>query len=259
MKNRVYLTVVATALLAFSLIIPVAASEELATNKMPVLTLNDSNKEPFTTANKDGFLDIILTEAFRRIGFKLNTVQLPPERGLLSANNGILDGDVNRIIGLDKIYKNLLRVPEKIRDSEFCALSKNANIVNTPDELNKQVVGHIKGWKIYDTMMAHSEKVITANSPQQLFRLLKINRIDVALYACAEGIDLAQRLSMKNIHILKPAFKQTELFLYLNKRHAALLPKLSKALREIKKEGLYDHLYHEKILPYYEHQEISHH
>jgi len=249
MIKRVSLTVIFSLVSLFLLFASVSASE-----KMPVITLNDSNKEPFTTNNRDGFLDIVLTEAFRRTGFSLNTVRLPPERGLLSANKGIVDGEVNRIAGLNKIYKNLIRVPEKIRDSEFCALSKNAAFVNTPDELNKQVVGHIKGWKIYDKMMLGSEKVITASSPRQLFRLLNMGRIDIALYACVEGLDLAKRLNMKGIHILKPAFTQTKLFVYLNKRHASLVPRLSKALYEIKKEGLYDRLYREKILPYYEHK-----
>lgn len=243
-------------IVALSSILSLAATAQVP-EEMPVIILNDSNKEPFTTKNRDGFLDIILTEAFRRIGFRLNTVHLPPERGLLSANEGIVDGEVNRIIGLDKIYKNLRRVPEKVRNSEFCALSKNPAIVNTVDELNKQVVGHIKGWKIYEKMMVGSERVITANSPQQLFRLLKKNRIDVALYDCVEGLDLAQRFNIKTLYMLEPAFDQTELFLYLNKHYADLVPRLSKALNDIKEEGFYDELYREKILPYYENREKS--
>lgn len=246
MKKQGFLIAVFATLSIVLLPIPSQALEQ-----MPVLTLNDSNHEPFTTKNNDGFTDIVLKEIFRRIGFRVNTVQLPPERGLLSANDGIIDGEVNRIAGLNKLYKNLVRVPEKIRDSEFCALSKDATIINTPDELNKRVVGHIKGWKIYDKMMEKSAKVITANSPQQLFQLLKINRIEVALYACAEGIERAKRLDMKDIHVLKPLFSQTELFIYLNKRHSSLVPKLGKALYDFKKEGLYMQLYREKILPYY--------
>jgi len=193
----------------------------------------------------------VLREAFQRIGYSLKTVQLPPERGLLSANAGIVDGEVNRIAGLTKIYENLIKVPEKIRDSEFCALSKDANIINSPEALNQRIVGHIKGWKIYEKMMSGSNNVITVSSPKQLFRLLEMNRIEVALYGCAEGIELARQLNMKNIHILNPAFTQTELFVYLNKRHVKLVAKLVKALREIKKEGLYERLYRVKIvLPY---------
>ncbi|NOX09677.1 MAG: transporter substrate-binding domain-containing protein [Gammaproteobacteria bacterium] len=246
MSKRFFLVIIGMMSLVVSSLSSAQALEE-----MPVITLNDSNKEPFTTKDKDGFLDIVLTEAFHRIGFRLNTVHLPPERGLLSANEGIVDGEVNRIIGLDNIYKNLRRVPEKVRDSEFCALSKNPAIVNTPDELNKQVVGHIKGWKIYEKMMVGSKRVITAHSPEQLFRLLKINRIDVALYDCVEGLDIAKRFNINELYILEPEFDQTELFLYLNKRYVGLVSKLSKALRDIKEEGLYDNLYREKILPYY--------
>ncbi len=247
MKVQWGLIITFTWLSTVSFISPTIASENV-----PTITLNDSNKEPFTTKARDGFLDIILTEAFRRIGYKLNTVQLPPERGLLAANEGIVDGDVNRIKGLEKTYPNLQRVPEKIRDSEFCALSKNNSISNTPNELKKRVVGHIKGWKIYDKMMATSKKVITASSPTQLFRLLEVNRIEVALYSCVEGLDLAQRLGINNIHILKPDFQQVKLFIYLNNKHANLIPQLSSALLLIKNEGLYDSVYQKKIFPYYE-------
>ncbi len=246
MKKRLFI-IGALFVYSLALTFPVQAS-----NTRPQILLNDSNKEPFTTKNRDGFLDLVLQEAFKRIGFNLKTVQLPPERGLLSANAGIVDGEVNRIAGLGKIYKNLIKVPEKIRDSEFCALSKDANIVNTPKVLNQHVVGHIKGWKVYDKMMAGSSNVITANSPKQLFRLLNIDRIDVALYSCVEGLELAQQLNMKNIHVLKPAFTQTALFVYLNKRHIKLVAKLSQVLQDLKKEGFYGKLYREKIeQPYY--------
>jgi polar amino acid transport system substrate-binding protein len=253
MKRRIFFMVWMVVLTSFFS----SAGLSQGLEKMPVLTLNDSNKAPFTTKNGDGFLDLVLLEVFRRIGYTLHMVRLPPERGLLSANQGIVDGDVNRIAGLDSLYLNLLPVPEKIRNSEFCALSKSAGLVNRVDELNNWVVGHIKGWKIYDKMMAGSDKVITANSPQQLFRLLDMGRIDVALYSCAEGLDMARQLGVKGIKILKPAFKQRALFLYLNKRHAALLPKISKALIEIKREGLYARLYDEKIAPYYENMQDS--
>jgi len=251
MEKQIYRII----MFALMSVLLLAASSVQALEKLPILTLNDTNREPLSTKNKDGFLDLVLTEAFRRIGFQFNSVQLPPERGLLSANAGIVDGEVNRIAGLDKAYKNLLRVPEKLRDSDFCALSKNSEIINTPVELKNHVVGHIKGWKIYEKMMSGSNKVITANNPQQLFRLLKINRIDVALYACVEGLEMAKQLGLKNIHLLKPAFTQIPLYVYLNKRHIDLVPKLDKALRDIKKEGFYDRLYREKIQPYYNSQD----
>jgi len=232
-----YIYLVLTLMLVCFVVGNVVAEE---TSLLPIITLNDANKEPYTTMNNDGFLDVVLIEAFRRIGYQFKKVRLPPERGLLSANEGIVDGEVNRIGGIEKIYTNLRRVPEKIRDSDFCVLSKNTDIKNHPKELGQYVVGYIKGWKIYEKMMAGSEMTITANDPQQLFRLLKINRIEVALYTCMQGFILAKENNIEGIKVLEPRLKQREMFVFLNKKHEDLLPKLSKALKNIKQEGLYD-------------------
>jgi len=221
------------------------------TETMPVIILNDANKEPFTTEKNDGFLNVLLIEAFKRIGYKMDTVRLPAERGLLSANEGIVDGEVNRIAGMEKTYKNLRRVPEKLRDSDFCVLSKDESIVNTPEELEKHAVGYVKGWKIYEKMMSGSNHVITADNPPQLFRLLQLNRIDIALYTCLQGFYLAKEFNVENIKVLKPELVQRGMFLYLNKRYEHLLPSLTQVLKDIKKEGLYDKYYREKILSYY--------
>jgi len=232
-------------LLFFSLSAFADTSESL-----PVITLNDTNKTPYTTKSSDGFIDVLLTEAFKRIGYKYQAIRLPPERGLISANDGVLDGEVNRIAGIEKTYKNLRRVAEKIRDSDFCVLSKNANIVNSPQELKKYVVGYIKGWKIYEKMMLGSSNVITADNPQQLLRLLKIDRIDAALYTCLQGAIIAKNLNIEGVKVLEPRLKQRQMHLYLNKKYEHLVPALNQALQDIKQEGLYDNWYKEKILPY---------
>jgi len=217
---------------------------------MPEIVLNDTNKLPYTTINKDGFLDLVMAEAFKRVGFKLIMVRLPAERGLLGANEGVVDGELNRIAGIQKVYKNLIPVPEKIRNSDFCVLSKKPDIVNSPEVLGRHVVGYIKGWKIYEKMMAGSDNVITTDNPQQLFRLLKINRIDAALYTCMQGYIIAKELNIENMKILEPRIKQRGMFMYLNKKYEHIIPAISKALKDIKHEGLYDQLYKEKISPF---------
>jgi len=215
----------------------------------PYLTINTISQPPFTTKDKDGFLDLLLAEAFKRVGVSFKIVNLPAERGLIAANDDIIDGDLPRIKGLSKNYKNLIMVPEKVRDTDFCALSKNPDISAKPDELIKHVIGYIKGWKIYDKMMAGSKRVITADSAKQLFRLLKLNRIDVALYNCINGIVVSNKMGIQGVKILQPAFPKGKMYLYLNKKHIKLVPQISKALHEIKAEGIYKSLYRKKIMP----------
>lgn len=216
--------------------------------ELPVLVLNDPNAPPFTTTDGKGFLDAVAGEAFRRAGVRLQLVRLPAERGLLNANAGIEDGDLNRIAGLEAQYPNLVRVPVKLADWEFTAFSKNAALPASLDGLRTHPVGYIKGWKIYEKQFAGAQDVVTAGDPEQLFRQLHLDRIEVALYAHWEGLSLIQRQGLKGVVALDPPLAKREMFIYLHKRHAALVPKLAEALRAIKAEGLYDRLYREKVL-----------
>jgi polar amino acid transport system substrate-binding protein len=213
----------------------------------PVLILNDTNEPPFTTANRDGFLDVIAGEAFRRAGAELQLQKLPAERGLINASAGLLDGDMVRIAGLEQQYPNLVRVPEKLVDWEFSAFSKDASIPSNWKAIRVLSAGHIKGWKIYEQHLAGAGQVTTADDPEQLFRLLELNRIDVALYERIFGVVLARQQGMHGVRPLEPPLATREMFIYLNKKHSAYVPAIAKALRAIKREGLYTRVCREKL------------
>lgn len=215
---------------------------------MPVLRINDTNEPPFTTADNRGFLDAVVGEAFRRAGVKLKLIKLPAERALRNVNAGIDDGDLARIAGLEAEYPNLVRVPEKLMDWEFAAFSRNPALPARWETLRGLPVGHIRGWKIYERELAGAPYVVTAEDTAQLFRQLQLGRIDVALYARWQGLDLLQREGLSEVHMLEPVLARREMFLYLHKRHAARVPQIAEALRAIKAEGLYARLYREKVL-----------
>ena len=215
-----------------------------------VLVFNDVNEPPLTTPEHTGFLDVIATEAFRRIGVGLRLVKLPAERALLLANDGLQDGDLTRIAGLEEQYPNLVRVPEKLIDWDFAAFSKDASIPADFEAIRRHSTGLIKGWKIYERNMAGAVQVITVDDPEQLFRLLDHDRIDVALYARWMGLAFIQKHALKNIRLLEPPLMSRAMYVYLNKRHTKLVPRLAQALRALKREGFYQRVYRQKLMPY---------
>lgn len=215
-----------------------------------VLVLNNANEPPYTTDARDGFMDIVATEAFRRVGVELRLVKLPAERGLLNANAGIEDGELARIAGLEKQYPNLIRVPEKLAELAFAAFGKNAAIPGKWDAIRPRAVGYIKGWKIYEQQMAGAPRVTTADNAEQLFRLLVLGRVEIALYEHWMGLALAKQQGIKGVQPLRPALATREMFIYLHKRHADLVAPLAAALRALKAEGFYDRIQRERLAPY---------
>ncbi|MDH4274680.1 MAG: transporter substrate-binding domain-containing protein [Gammaproteobacteria bacterium] len=214
------------------------------------LILNDTNEAPLTTINHDGFVDIIATEAFRRAGLTYHLVKRPAERALIDSNKGILDGELSRIEGLEKQYPNLVRVPEVLVTWLFTAFSKQDDIPANLAAINQHTVGFIKGWKIFEQMTAGAKTVLTANDPNQLFRMLHLERVEVILYMHAGGNVLIEQQGLRGIHALTPPLATRDMFIYLNKRHAKLIARLSNALRNLKADGFYQRTYDKALSRY---------
>jgi polar amino acid transport system substrate-binding protein len=230
--------------LAFLLVLRVYAADPTPT----VLVLNNPTAPPFTTDEHDGLLDLVVGEAFQRAGLRLKLVTLPAERGLINANAGIEDGDLSRIAGIEKVYPNLMRVPEKIFDMDFVAFTRS-NLIKTASwhDLQGYSVGFIKGWKIFEQNLPPKTEIITAEAPDQLMDMLALGRVQIVLYSRWMGLALAQHKGIQDIKVIEPALAQREMYVYLNKRHAAYVPAVAKALREIKQDGTYSKICIEKF------------
>lgn len=214
------------------------------------LVLSDTYDVPYTTVAGDGFLDLVAQQAFRRAGVDMKFIRVPPERALLNANAGIEDGVSARISGLEKTYPNLVQVPERVLEFHFVAFTQNVKLERAGwQEISPLIVGHIRGWKIFEQNLLPGTRVTVVDTAEQLFDMLNRGRIDVALYERWLGLALARKMNISGLRILDPPLAERDMFIYLHKQHEALVPKLARALREIKAEGLYSDVCRDKFAP----------
>jgi len=205
------------------------------------LTINTAATAPLSTMQQNGFLDSIAKEMFKRNNLGLEIIVLPAERALISSNSGIIDGELIRIEGMEKFYKNLIRVPETIFIQDFVAFAKNPSIkINGWDDLKPLTVAYINGWKIFEINVPEQAKTIIVKDSQQLFTLLEKNRVDVVLISRFLGLDAIFKRKLKGVRLVVPPLIQKKMHLYLNKKHKNLIPDLVKTLKNIKSEGIYD-------------------
>lgn len=206
----------------------------------PTLVLNNANSVPFTNEAGTGLVDVVAGEAFRRAGLKIKLIQLPAERALINANAGIEDGEVSRVAGIEKAYSNLVPVPEKLVDHHFVAFTRNATLNNiTWESLQPYTVGYIRGYKIVEKNVPSGTRISTANDAEQLFTMLDLGRIDIAIYRRWEGQAIAKKLGIQKLRIIEPSLAEAGIYIYLHKKHADKIPLIASALREIKAEGLF--------------------
>lgn len=189
-------------------------------------------------------LQALSQEAFRRVGQEFKLVSLPSERSLFAANQGEVDGEGLRVAGLSSQYSNLIQVPERYVRISFVAFAKDAtlNLDSGWASLYPHSVAFITGWKMFEANASGAKLVTKLDTPEQMFKMLDAGRVDLALYTLADGVALTRTMGLASIAPLTPALKDVDMYLYLHKRHAALVPKVARALREMKMDGTYNQI-----------------
>ena len=216
----------------------------------PIIKLNTTGQKPLNTGNQMGFMDEVAGEAFRRMGYTLQTVQLPAERGLKNANRGIVDGEMSRIKGIDKKYPNLIRVPEKIMDWEFVAFSYNPiTLAGGWNDLSGKSVSHINGWKLLETNIPTTAEITKTSNADNLFNLLRKRRTDFSIYERWGGRYLLNKMEMGEVRTCQSPLAVREMFIYLHKKNKQLVPKLAETLLAMKQDGSYQKLRDKHLMP----------
>jgi polar amino acid transport system substrate-binding protein len=221
-----------TLFLFFSLATPCIASQSLL--------ITTSMGPPVSNKSQTGFYDLIIHEAFRRINRQIDIDHQPTERSITNANSGVTDGEFPRISGLESLYPNLVRVPEKITDFEFVAFSKHHRKTMTSwDVLQAYDVAIVRGWKILEKNIINTRSLVRVKNHKLLFNLLANDRADIVVYSRLEGYATIRSLGLEGVVALEPPLAVREMYLYLNKKHEQLIKPLEQALREMKADGTY--------------------
>lgn len=205
-----------------------------------MLRVNTSVKPPYSTQEENGALDLVLREVFNRIGREIVFVRLPPERALYVANEGKSDAEVPRIRGLERKYPNLIMVPESILDYDFVAVTCLDDIeVNGWADLGHHSVGYIIGWKIFEENVPVEAETTRVATPSQLMQMVAYRRIQVGLYERYAGHHLARHMDLSCLREAGPPLSTLPMYLYLHASHASLVPRLTQALKDMKRDGTY--------------------
>ena len=229
----------------FAAVFALGVSSVLAAAAEPdVYILNTSTGAPYATKDHTGFQDLVVDEAFRRIGLKGRVESYEASaRALINANDGIDHGVAMRIKGLDKKYPNLVRVPERLVGNDFVAYSTGLDFTTDSWEtLLPYVVVYINGWLVFERNLDIEQKKTAVREPRQMFDMLNKGRVDVVLYERWQGLQRAKETGVV-VKTHEPPLASVDMFMYVHKNYAHLAPKLAQALRDMKADGTYQAIF----------------
>ncbi len=190
---------------------------------------------------------LLLTEAFKRIGYTFSMKTLPGKRSLHEANKGTFDGEAHRFAGLNDGYDfpNLIMVPEILQVIQNAMFSKQVTNLTMPwQELDKYSVTVPRG-SVWLTAMAkqYAKDVQELSSPEKMLDFVKQGRADIALMSI-EALDILASKPFKGSGIKQvgPVLSTLAIYSFIHKKHKTLVPKLAFALHQMKLDGSYQRL-----------------
>ena len=198
-------------------------------------TADDQDSPSSLTTN------LFLTECFHRLNFKLVILPRPSKRSIFEADQGAVDGDFSRTEAVAKVYPNLIRVPEHISSEFLAAFSTDPGLkIDGWDSLLPYHVAWVNGREICKDHLGHAARTSTGSNETVLLRFLSEDRAQVGVLGLDKGRALLLRLNITNVYPLSPPLEKAKLYLYLNKKHQALVPEVACMLRKMKKDGTYE-------------------
>ena len=198
--------------------------------------------EAITIAGVDGSADAeagraILEEVYGRLGIPLVIRMFPPERALRMSNGGRVDGELQRIDAVRRVYKNLIQVQPAINFLEASVFTSGMDFpIEGWGSLRPYRIGVVRGIKFAEANTVGMTRSIVDGYPA-LFRMLERGRLDVGVMPRINGLDALNRLDIRGVRELRPAIILIDLFHYLHKKNSHLVPRISAVLEGMKRTG----------------------
>jgi len=200
------------------------------------------------------FYTKVYNEAFSRLGIEYKLELYPPERASELANNGNVDGEINRIYSYNETYTNLVRVEEPHMYLRFSAYSLDSNIkLSGWDSLKDKEynVGYRHGVQKCEILLPKyiaQDKLTIGYSIESGIQQLIDGKIDLyidvenTISAYMDSDEYQENTLIYNSGVME----ETTGHVFLHKDNSDLAPSLAQVIKEMKEEGLFD-LYMEEL------------
>ncbi len=189
----------------------------------------------------------ILEAIYNRADIPLEFVVMPTQRSLSQSTRGIIDGELVRIHKVGDLYPTLIRVPTPFTFFESRAFARTQSIQRNIQQdgwnaLQDYRIGIVRGMKHAEIGLKDHKNIVDVNRTEQLFRMLELNRIDIAISSGVNGLSFIDKFDLQSVHLLEPALQRHDLYHYLHEKNKHYVLILDKTIRAMKENGELDAL-----------------
>lgn len=173
-----------------------------------------------------------LMAAYSELGIGLRFETSEALRALSDAASGGSDGEVARIALVGSRYPTLLRVDVPLLTLNLTGYAIAPEMKKLTDaELRDVQVGYVRGVKLAEAAVTGFANIWPADDVPQLFRMLSLGRIDVAIAGRRPAAAAIEALNLNGVYSLPALDASYPLYHYLHERHRDLVPRVEEVLK----------------------------
>jgi len=200
------------------------------------LRIGSAFREPFIIQPDSGIAWGKLKQLEPSLNVEFIFVEMPAARSLVLTDHGVLDGDFLRIESIGVTYPNLVQVPYVFTVLELAAYSWRPELViNSFADLGEHaeyVVATQIGRKFLENKIRSFKNRLFVENLDQLFNLLEMKRSDIVVLDRLSAREvIGDKLGKTIFEVSSKPLAKLDLYLFLNKKHADLVPAIMKALQ----------------------------
>lgn len=182
----------------------------------------------------------MLVEVYKRLGVRVQFVDLPAKRSLLESSEGRVDGEVQRILAVQDQYPTLLPVHPSFNYIEPAAfVRKGVSLrVDGWQSLAPHSIGIVRGVGSSERGTKGMRAVEAVTTMEDLMNALEAGRFEVAVNDRFSGLLVMRRLGLDGkVQPLDPPLEHIPLHHFLHERHREMVPRVGQVIREMQARG----------------------
>ncbi|MDR2888834.1 MAG: response regulator [Lachnospiraceae bacterium] len=183
----------------------------------------------------------IVNEVLGRCGYQMTTSAYLPAAAVGEVDRGEADILALQFPGLEEEFPNLIRVPESYNGIEFRVYARkdrNMTIDSWEDLAGMRMVAPNGSYYTEANAAPYTTDHTMADSYDEVWSALALDRADVAVLQMSSDCSMAIPAGIKSVGMTEV----TEGFMYVNEKHAGLIPILTQAIKEMKNDGSIDNI-----------------
>jgi len=199
------------------------------------LRLGSAFREPYIIPPEGGSVWQRLTRIEQQVGVDFVFVDLPAARSIVSANRGVIDGDLLRTNMVSATMPNLVRVPYALVTIEAAAFTwmPDLKVCNFQElsGIKDVVVSTQIGRKYSQNKLRNYKNRLFVETAEQLFNILEQQRSDIAVLDRPSAYRaIGDRLGKTIFETCETPLITQHLYMFLHKKHEGLVSKIATAL-----------------------------